>query len=80
MALREFRDEAGEDWTVYEVKPSASPHGAGFMPGYAKGWLCFQTRHVKRRLLDFPDAWDQLEDQALAGLLEQATPPTASRA
>jgi hypothetical protein len=43
----------------------------------AKGWLCFQSGTVKRRLAPIPDGWQELDGVQLAELcaLASAVPP-----
>jgi len=38
----------------------------------AHGWLCFQSRIEKRRLVPVPEGWEQLPDEDLRRLLEKA--------
>lgn len=78
MPVREFRDAAGREWRVWDVKPdaispltSAEDYLAGCFRG---GWLVFETLDGawKRRLCPLPYAWDQREDADLVALLDRA--------
>ena len=33
------------------------------------GWLAFQSKHERRRLIPVPDAWEELTDRELQALL-----------
>ena len=47
--------------------------------GRAAGWLAFESRHAKFRLNPIPPDWDTCPDDALAALLDQATPARSPR-
>jgi hypothetical protein len=38
------------------------------------GWLAFQCGEQRRRLAPLPVGWDEMSDQALLGLMDQASP------
>jgi len=40
---------------------------------YAQGWLAFQSRDERRRLVPIPPGWSDLDDRALAELCARAT-------
>ena len=69
--MRQIRDAAGVEWTVYEVNPVATPFRAiGSLPeGYKNGWLCFECPNEKRRLTPLPPGWDELPLEQLGALL-----------
>lgn len=49
-------------------------------PGFAQGWLVFESAHEKRRLHPIPDGWASRRDDELAALLADAVPaPNATR-
>ena len=49
-------------------------------PGFANGWLVFESAHAKRRLHPIPEGWTTGDDAALAALLARAAPaPHTSR-
>ena len=55
--MRTFTDRAGQQWTVFEVKRTASDVRGGwtYLPtGYGDAWLCFERPLSKRRLAEFP--------------------------
>ncbi|HYH83315.1 MAG TPA: hypothetical protein VEX86_26210 [Longimicrobium sp.] len=75
MALREFRDSAGVQWRAWSVQPSSfvAPSIAG-QPADAErpGWLCFECRSEKRRLIPAPEGWDARSDAELDELRRTA--------
>ena len=49
-------------------------------PLMVHGWLAFESHMERRRLAPIPDAWVEMDEAALRGLLAQATPVgTAAR-
>ncbi len=79
--MRTLTDSTGVEWTVIEVKGtslgSARWH---YLPqGFGGGWLCFESRHAKRRLTPVPDHWGALTDEKLEALLWQALPVEKNR-
>lgn len=42
--------------------------------GYERGWLTFESRGEKRRLMPVPAGWEHLSEAALAELCALATP------
>lgn len=79
--MRNFRDAAGVDWTVYLTIPgSASGRRAQHLAeAYRSGWIVFESSHEKRRFAPVPAEWARLSDQALAALCVAATPQPAHR-
>lgn len=73
--MRKIRDDAGTEWTVYEVNPVATEwRSIGALPeGYRDGWLCFESATEKRRLLPLPVGWQELAPEQLSTLLGNAT-------
>jgi hypothetical protein len=73
--MRQIRDDAGIEWTVYEVNPVANDwRSIGALPeGYRDGWLCFESATEKRRLLPLPMGWQELPLEQLGALLVSAT-------
>ena len=50
MALREFKDERGRQWTVWDIYPTLTTTS---LPG---GWLAFEARDgERRRLVPIPE-------------------------
>jgi hypothetical protein len=78
MPVREFRDAAGHEWRVWDVKPDAiwpQTRAEEFLAGcFRGGWLVFETVDGawKRRLCPLPYAWDQRTDDDLVALLDRA--------
>jgi hypothetical protein len=82
--MRTFRDAAGVEWTVYEVRRSSDDQSNwGYLPrGFRFGWLCFESPKGKRRLSPVPDGWRSLDEDNLVEMLGRATPvmPLSKRA
>lgn len=89
MGYREFADEDGQEWVVWDVLPAprmatgrpaggrptvAVERAAGHVsPGWENGWLAFQSGPVSRRLRPIPPDWEEVSDSELRRLLQQAT-------
>lgn len=73
--MRTFIDTQGVVWDVWEVRRD---HVAGYglphsiHPELEDGWLCFASRHEKRRLAPFPDDWTRLGREQLEALCANA--------
>ena len=79
--MRTFTDQAGAEWTVFEVnrRTSDAPGNWTYLSaGYGDGWLCFEGQHAKRRLTNFPPKWRELPDAELEVLCESAKPAQRS--
>lgn len=71
--MRELRDAAGIQWTVFDVVPSVRRGSmTQVQPGYAGGWLCFQCETERRRHPGVPADWANLPDADVLALLESA--------
>ena len=71
--MRTFRDAAGVEWTVFEVRRSNEESNWAYLPrGFRSGWLCFESSIGKRRLSPVPDGWRALEEDGLERLLRRA--------
>ena len=73
MAMRELTVH-GVRWTVWDIRPG---HATGesaqqVRPELAAGWLCFESRGEKRRILPTPEGWGEWDDERLAAALEGA--------
>ena len=82
MAVRDFTDERGVSWRVWAVTPDQlQPRTAAedYLGDFGEGWLCFESKHERRRLASFPADWAALPDSALQDLLGQATVAPARR-
>ena len=73
--MRTFRDGAGIEWTVFEVRRSSEESNWAYLPrGFRSGWLCFESSAGKRRLSPVPDGWKLLEENDLERMLRRAAP------
>jgi len=72
--MRQFRDAAGVQWTVYQTERNASAERRDhLLPAeYRHGWLVFESATEKRRLAPVPPRWSDLSDEALVTLCESA--------
>jgi hypothetical protein len=70
-AHRSFSDERGVTWDVYAVypEPSLAPKLRG---SFQHGWLCFDSGPEKRRLSPVPSNWQELGEDELKRLADQA--------
>src|SRR3954469_16672897 len=72
--MRTFRDPAGVEWTVFEVRRSNEESNWAYLPrGFRSGWLCFESSVGKRRLSPVPDGWKLSEQPELIAMLEKAS-------
>ena len=61
-----------------EREPARSQRAANDAPraavarDLAKGWLCFESMELKRRLWPIPDGWERMNEMELAELCAQA--------
>jgi hypothetical protein len=69
MAYREFQDEQGRSWRVWDTFPQKPQIVA---PGYEKGWLSFETEGEKFRLVPIPADWEDGSELRLRTLLQAA--------
>jgi hypothetical protein len=58
VAYREFVDDAGTMWRVWDTHPVAANTLRTVSPGYAGGWLTFESAAERRRLAPIPPEWD----------------------
>lgn len=77
MPLREFTNPKGEHWKVWDITPERlhpSTRDGDYLQGFVDGWLVFETidGRDKRRLYPVPVSWEELSDEALDLLCEQA--------
>lgn len=72
--MRTFRDDAGIEWTVFEVRRVNEESNWAYLPrGFRSGWLCFESSVGKRRLSPVPDGWKALDEKELELLLHRAS-------
>ncbi len=78
--MKNFRDSAGTEWTVFEVRRGVTGKGDwSYLPaGFNDGWLCFESSTAKRRLTKYPEQWRELAEPELARLLAEALPAPRS--
>src|SRR4051812_9690403 len=72
MAYREFQDETGHLWTVWDTYPEW-PNRAG-MADLQSGWICFESGGERRRLVPAPVGWVEAPVGQLREWLERAAP------
>jgi len=78
MAVREFSDDDGRRWRVWEIRPEAihaQTRAEDYLSDcYTVGWLVFETLagDDKRRLCPYPKAWAKSNDLQLSGMLVRA--------
>jgi hypothetical protein len=77
MALRVYRDPAGDEWRVWRVLPDTASF-ATLDANYREGWLCFERMDgTDRRRLSIglaPAAWETMPDSRLDELRLGAEP------
>lgn len=77
MALRVYRDPAGDEWRVWRVMPDATSF-ATLDANYRDGWLCFERMDgTDRRRLSIglaPAAWETMPESRLDELRLSAEP------
>jgi hypothetical protein len=87
MSHRQFVDDDGSVWAVWDVYPSRiweslSTSATGMTTrvrtgplhqALAAGWLCFESGERKLRLAPIPASWDALATADLAELRKSAT-------
>ena len=75
MAYREFRDDSGRRWTVWDTYPQTAHRST--MDALQGGWLTFEAGGDRRRLFPAPVGWVDEGDDRLRhwlGLAEAARP------
>ena len=77
MAYREFTDQAGVLWRVWDTYPSSASNVRSV---YAAGWLGFESAAERRRLHPVPQGWDEAPDHQLWEWLRQALPVNVRQA
>ena len=71
MPLREFEDETGKHWRVWDTVPERT-EGLG---EFRAGWLTFDNGTNRCRLAPVPEKWAELPDERLVLLLKVAHAP-----
>ena len=87
MGYREFVDDAGSVWKVWDVKPeprytpgrevdtggTVTADGLRHVPpGWGNGWLAFQSEEAIRRLRPIPRGWETTGEYSLRDYLRHA--------
>jgi hypothetical protein len=78
MPVREFRDEAGTHWRVWNIAPEAidvQAHADAYLADcFELGWIVFETLdgREKRRLCPYPTKWEDRSESGLRDLLAAA--------
>lgn len=58
MGYREFVDDRGTPWRVWDTHPLAANTLRSVSPGYAGGWLTFESPDERRRIAPIPPDWE----------------------
>ena len=69
MALRDFEDQNGTRWTVWDTVPANT---TGLTDEYRRGWLTFDDGRNRCRLAPIPEDWADLPAERLTLLLRVA--------
>ena len=74
--VREFKDHAGKEWRVWQVRPRSAgrANAERYLGEYFKGWLAFELLggDQRKRLSNFPEDWLRISDEELDRLLRRA--------
>lgn len=76
MAYREFTDDGGNSWRVWDTYPGSA---ANVRPGFEGGWLGFECDLERRRLAPVPAAWEDASVDELKAMLSRAQPSRPAR-
>jgi hypothetical protein len=58
VGYREFVDDTGTMWRVWDTYPAAASALRRVSPTYAEGWLTFECEVERRRLAPIPPEWE----------------------
>ena len=77
MAMRELVHR-GVTWTIWDVRPTsvARLRLTGATEVLEGGWLCFESKAEKRRMVPIPEGWEAWSDDDLGTCLEAAEVPS----
>lgn len=83
MPLREFTDETGRAWRVWDItaeKLHPSTRAENHMQSVLEGWLAFEAEDggAKARLYPIPREWTTATDDDLRAMLRRAEPVSPS--
>ena len=79
MPHRTFVDDAGVEWTVWDVHPTIRERLPRVTEHLRDGWLALQGSETdRRRIAPIPDGWQEWSDDQLRALLvlAESRPPT----
>jgi hypothetical protein len=76
VAYREFVDDAGTLWRVWDTYPVAANALRSVSPSYASGWLTFESHSERRRLAPIPPEWDVASADLMGHWCARAHPVT----
>jgi hypothetical protein len=88
MAHRDLLDSDGVEWQVWAVIPTLAQRlvrsttleaDSSLSPEFRQGWVAFQSRSERKRLMPIPPGWEEMNDAELRALLDTATPVGSSR-
>lgn len=81
--LREFTDDDGIPWRVWDVNPSLhehlSPNTRKLGVRVPSGWLCFESQRERRRLTPIPEEWETIDLGTLKQMCAEAEPVRQGR-
>ena len=81
--LREFTDDDGITWRVWDVNPSLherlAPHTRKVEIRVPEGWLCFESPRERRRLTPIPQDWETIDAVTLKRMCAEAEPARQNR-
>jgi hypothetical protein len=77
VAYREFIDNSGTTWRVWDTHPVAANTLRTVSPNYAGGWLTFESATERRRLAPIPPDWEVAGRQLMADWCVHALPVRA---
>ena len=71
MAIRDFTDERGTMWRVWQTVPDVQ---SVLHTPLRDGWLTFASDKERRRLMPIPPGWEDVDEERLALLCRAAVP------
>lgn len=72
VAYREFVDDEGVFWRVWDTIPMGATTLRSVSPTYANGWLTFESVAERRRLAPIPPAWEHASRDMVGGWCRNA--------
>jgi hypothetical protein len=73
VAYREFVDDDGTLWRVWDTRPVGADALRSVSPIYAGGWLTFESVSDRRRLAPIPPEWEYASPGLMAHWCARAT-------